>query len=179
MKRYFLLILLLVTLLCGCNITSLDNSTNKPNFNDGNSNNQQEGNNNETNKYNLTTPNFTTRKISSIDEITLDDFFNLGNRVDISVMIKEAELKKLQADYETGYKSEIYRFADKVEITLTNYGIEYKWEYANVGIRQKGNTSRNNIISIFYEKCFDMIVECYKCFSFVFFEFIQTNNYFM
>ena len=97
-------------------------------------------------EFNIIDPVFDTRRINSIDEITMDDFFNLGNRIDIKVTISNSELKKLQSDYETGRKSEIYRLASKVVITLTNYGMEYKWEFENVGIRQKGNTSRQNII---------------------------------
>lgn len=95
----------------------------------------------------ITAPVFETRKLSSIDEVTMDDFFNLGNRVDIKVTISDSELKKLQSDYETGYKSEIYRLASKVVIKLTNQGTTFTWEFENVGIRQKGNTSRNDIIA--------------------------------
>ena len=96
--------------------------------------------------FNIKAPEFETRKINAIEEVIMDDFFNLGNRVDIKVSISESELRKLQSDYETGHKSEIYRLASKVEIILTNYGTEYRWEYNNVGIRQKGNTSRKEII---------------------------------
>ena len=98
--------------------------------------------NNQNYKFKINEPDFSTRKINNIDEITMEDFFNLGNRIDIKINISNEELKKLQADYETGYKSEIYRLASKVVITLTNFGNKYTWEYENVGIRQKGNTSR-------------------------------------
>ena len=37
--------------------------------------------------YTINEANFETRKINSIDEITMDDFFNLGNRIDIRVSI--------------------------------------------------------------------------------------------
>lgn len=92
-------------------------------------------------------PVFETRKINYIDEVTADDFFNLGNRIDIKVTISNSELNKLQKDYETGHKSEIYRLASKVVITLTNYNNKFVWEFENVGIRQKGNTSRKAIIN--------------------------------
>ncbi len=107
-------------------------------------------------------PDFETRKIGSIDDVTSDDLFNLGNKVDVRISISDEELKKLQADYETGYKSEIYRVADKVTIRLTNCGTPYTWEFSNVGIRQKGNTSRENIlvngeinVQNHYKLCFD------------------------
>ena len=125
-----------------------DNSSNDD-IQNGDDNNQNDDNNNQevVKKFLISNPNFETRKIYSIDEVTMADFFNLGNRVDIKVSISNSELKKLQSDYETGKKSEIYRLASKVVITLTNYGNKYKWEFENVGIRQKGNTSRQNIIN--------------------------------
>ena len=90
-------------------------------------------------------PNFSNRKIASKDDVTFDDLFNLGNKVSISVDISDKQLALLQSDYESGYKSEIYRIADKVDITLTNYGNTYSWSFDQVGIRQKGNTSREEI----------------------------------
>ncbi len=97
------------------------------------------------NLFKFNEPNFETRKIENINEITSDDLFNLGNKVEISISISDAELNKLQDDYETGYKSEIYRVADLVSIKLTNYENAFTWEYKNVGIRQKGNTSRDDV----------------------------------
>ena len=97
--------------------------------------------------YPISSPDFEIRKITNIDDVTMEDFFNLGNKIDIQVEIKDSELRKLQSDFDTGLKSEIYRLASKVTIKLTNYGTEYKWEYLNVGIRQKGNTSRQSIFS--------------------------------
>ena len=93
----------------------------------------------------LKEPDFTTRQIASIDDVTFDDLFDLGNKVSINVEVSDEQLKLLQKDYETGYKTEIYRIADKVDITLVNYGNTYTWSFDQVGIRQKGNTSRKNI----------------------------------
>lgn len=93
----------------------------------------------------LKSPDFSTRRISSIDDVTFEDLFNLGNRVTIDIDIRDEELQKLQNDYQTGYKSEIYHIADEVTITLTNYDNTYTWTYDQVGIRQKGNTSRKSI----------------------------------
>jgi hypothetical protein len=116
--------------------------TNNPETNNPETDNKPTIDTNTPLSYEIKEPNFNTRKINSIDEVTMDDFFNLGNRIDIKINISNEELKKLQADYDTGYKSEIYRLASKVVITLTNFGNKYTWEYENVGIRQKGNTSR-------------------------------------
>lgn len=101
--------------------------------------------NNQNYKFKINEPDFSTRKINNIDEITMEDFFNLGNRIDVKIYISKSELNKLQDDFNTGLKSEIYRLANKVVISLTNNGKVFKWEYENVGIRQKGNTSRREI----------------------------------
>ena len=127
-----------------------DNNQNNDNQDDpsnDDNNNSNDDNQEVVRKFLISNPNFETRRINSIDEVTMADFFNLGNRVDIKVSISNSELKKLQSDYETGKKTEIYRLASKVVIILTNYGNQYKWEFENVGIRQKGNTSRQNIIN--------------------------------
>ena len=124
-----------------------DNQNNDDNNQDDNTSDDDNNQEELVKQFLISTPNFETRRINSISEITMQDFFNLGNRVDIKVSISNTELKKLQSDYETGKKSEIYRLASKVVITLTNYNNKFKWEFENVGIRQKGNTSRQNIIN--------------------------------
>ena len=93
----------------------------------------------------LKSPDFSTRKINSKEEVAFEDLFNLGNKVSIEINVSDKELQKLQNDYETGYKSEIYHIADSVKISLTNYGKTFTWEFDQVGIRQKGNTSRKDI----------------------------------
>lgn len=94
-------------------------------------------------------PDFSTRKIASKDDVTFDDLFNLGNKVSINVSISEKQLNLLQEDYakfeEKGWKSETYRIADKVEISLVNSNNTYTWSFDQVGIRQKGNTSRKDV----------------------------------
>jgi spore coat protein CotH len=104
-------------------------------------------NNNEEDNYEIALPNFETRLIASKNDVTYDDFFNLGNTISINIDISNDELQKIQDDYETKYKSEIYHRADKVTISLTNYSNTFTWEFENVGIRQKGNTSRNEIFN--------------------------------
>ena len=179
MKK-FILILFLILFLSSCNYLETDNNTdlmtpdektnnietNNPETNNPETDNKPTIETNTPLSYVIKEPNFETRKISSIDEVTMDDFFNLGNRIDIKINISNEELKKLQADYETGYKSEIYRLASKVVITLTNFGNKYTWEYENVGIRQKGNTSRipiyngdGNINLNHYKLSFDEYIE--------------------
>jgi len=142
MKK-FIFVLALSALLtsCGTQITPDDNTNNNNNNNQDN----DDKNNNEK-LLNFNAPNYETRKINSIDEVTSDDLFNIGNTVDISISISDEELNKLQDDYETGYKNDTYHVADSVTINLTNYEQTFTWNFNNVGIRQKGNTSRKDIL---------------------------------
>ena len=59
--------------------------------------------------YELKDPDFSVPKRNDKDEFTFDDFFNLGNTVVINVDVSMEELDKLQADYQTGFKSEVYQ----------------------------------------------------------------------
>lgn len=97
-------------------------------------------------EMNLKEPDFLNRKISSKEDVKYTDLFNLGNHIKIDIQISDVELNKLQSDFESEGKSNVYRVADKVTISLTNYENTFVWEYDNVGIRQKGNTSRLDIL---------------------------------
>lgn len=173
MKRILILIMLFMVSLSACNIVNddLDQVPSKDTIDNGDTDKNEEnnasgdtsidnnpddsennGSNNEKEdpiekQFSIAEPIFDTPILNSIEEVSMEDFFNLGNRVDIKVNISEQELRKLQNDYETGRKSEIYRLANKVTITLKNYNNSFVWEFENVGIRQKGNTSRQNIIN--------------------------------
>ena len=92
-------------------------------------------------------PDFTTRKITTKDDVQFDDLFNLGNKVDVKVYVSDSELNLLANDHKTGYKNQTYHRADKVVISLKNYDNTFTWEYENVGLRQKGNTSRQDIFN--------------------------------
>ncbi len=143
-KSLIILSFLFLIVSCGnSNVSSLTNNDNSS-FTSEETNSSEATNND---SFNLKEPTFVNRKISSKDEVTADDLFSLYNHVDVKVYISDTELNKLQSDYKTGYKSDIYRVADKVIISLTNYGTTYSWEFDYVGIRQKGNTSRRDIIN--------------------------------
>jgi spore coat protein CotH len=95
--------------------------------------------------YSYAEPDFSTPKHTAKSQFVYDDLFNLGNKVSINVEVPDDELRALQSDYETGLKSEIYRRASKVTITIRNNNEDFIWTFDNVGIRQKGNTSRRSI----------------------------------
>lgn len=138
-KIIFVLALSALLTSCGTQITPDDD-----NYNNNNQDNDDKNSNEKLLNFNA--PNYETRKINSIDEVTSDDLFNIGNTVDISISISDEELNKLQDDYETGYKNDTYHVADSVTINLTNYEQTFTWNFNNVGIRQKGNTSRKDIL---------------------------------
>lgn len=89
------------------------------------------------------------RTIASKLDVTFDDFFNPYNKVSIQIDISDSELQKLENDFDAErpqQKTEKYRHAEKVTISLTNEGNTFVWEFDDVGIRQKGNMSRNHIL---------------------------------
>lgn len=94
----------------------------------------------------LASPDFTTREIPNKDAVKYDDLFNLGNQVSISIDMEDEELEKLQEDLQNyewyGNKNQLYRRCRSVTITLKNYSKTFSWTIEDVGIRQKGNTSR-------------------------------------
>lgn len=96
----------------------------------------------------LLAPDFSTRRIPNQDSVKYDDLFNLGNTVSISIDMEDSELEKLQDDLdyyvETGCKNQLYRHCKSVTITLKNYENTFSWTIKDVGIRQKGNTSRKD-----------------------------------
>ena len=72
-------------------------------------------------------------------QVGLYEFFNIENKVDIKVNISSSELRKIDNDYSTGNK-ETYRICD---LDILYLGLHFHYE--EVGIRQKGNTSRGAI----------------------------------
>ena len=79
------------------------------------------------------------------EEVTYKDLFNLNNKVEVLIEADKEELDKIENDKRYGHKSEIYHLAKKFTLNLTNGDNVFTWEFENVGIRQKGNTSREEI----------------------------------
>lgn len=81
----------------------------------------------------------------SEDEKIFDELFNLENKVTVRIDISDKELEKIQKDFDKydsmGNKSPIYRIADKVTITIG----DESYEIEEVGIRIKGNTTREPV----------------------------------
>ena len=68
------------------------------------------------------------RTIASQLDVTFDDFFNPYNKVSIKIDISDSELQLLQKDFEEGgpqQKTDKYRHAQKVTISLTNSKFSY------------------------------------------------------
>lgn len=100
--------------------------------------------------YTIGTPDLSYRNIEEEGGIpTLKDFFNIHNKITIDVDLSEETLEKLQESFlkykNDGKKSEKYYHADSVTISIENYSTTYKYTFKDVGIRQKGNMSREHM----------------------------------
>lgn len=93
-----------------------------------------------------------TQTPDSGDEYAIfEALFNKENHISVRLDISDAEMLKLQKDYESysswGSKSPIYRMAD-LYVAITDIdGNVSEYTVEQVGIRMKGNTSRNNFYS--------------------------------
>ena len=78
-------------------------------------------------------------------EVEYQEFFDINTRVEITIKMSKSELKKLNNDYSqykyNGGKSPLSRSAD-VEI---KFG-EKVYNFDQVGIKMKGNTSRTQFL---------------------------------
>ncbi|MBO4540813.1 MAG: hypothetical protein J5736_02440, partial [Bacilli bacterium] len=105
----------------------------------------------------ITDPDFSCPKRNSKEEVIYKDLFNLNNKVEIQIDVDREELQKINDETEYGgfstNKPETYHLAKRFALTLHNGDKEFSWEVENVGIRQKGNTSRNPIFEDNGEVC--------------------------
>lgn len=86
------------------------------------------------------------------DELQLFyDLFDHNNHISLSLDISDAELKKLQQDYDNynarGSKSPIYRMADLYVTIRKPNGETLEYKIEQVGVRMKGNMSRTSFYS--------------------------------
>lgn len=155
MKRIICLLLALVLLLSGCKVLNDPGETTTVPSQDGNSD-PVPGPDTDPVVPSVTVPYEETVPDSSDDIIDIgyerlplaeedlyEQLFDPNCKVEIDIDMSDAELSKLQADYERyrdmGSKSPIYRMAD---VTIKINGTAYR--IADVGVRMKGNTSRTN-----------------------------------
>ena len=84
------------------------------------------------------------------EEQLYQQLFDPNNKIEVDLDMPEAELQKLQDDYdryaEMGSKSPIYRKAT-VSISITNPDNTIVYRIPEVGVRMKGNTSRTDFYS--------------------------------
>lgn len=88
---------------------------------------------------------------SPTEEELFSLLFDIQNKISLQLDMTDAELAKMQADYEkydkNGSKSPIYRMADlKITITTPEQQV-YSYTIEEVGVRMKGNTSRTDFYS--------------------------------
>lgn len=98
------------------------------------------------------TSNVSTKPVEDLtnDDLTYLDLFDINNAISVEINMSTTELKKIQNDYykysNLNAKSPIYRRADNVKITITIKNKDFVFEYDDVGVRMKGNTSRHDFI---------------------------------
>ena len=89
-------------------------------------------------------------KLPCTEEQLYQQLFDPNNKIEVDLDMSEAELQKLQDDYdrydEMGSKSPIYRKAT-VSISVTDAESTVVYRIAEVGVRMKGNTSRTDFYS--------------------------------
>lgn len=144
MKRKLLTLISACFLLAGCGISNIEPSS--PSNSSNNVDNEEEPSNDP--KWAIKNPDATSCPIrAEKKDVVYTDLFNLHNRVSISVNVSNTELSKLEEDRSHGGKSEIYRIAANVTITLKNGNNTFEWNFDNVGIRQKGGVfSRSQVL---------------------------------
>ncbi|MBE5927029.1 MAG: hypothetical protein E7270_08730 [Lachnospiraceae bacterium] len=93
------------------------------------------------------TYNIDTDTLPYTQEQIYNQLFDINNKVEIDIDMSNAELQKMQDDYNKysnmGSKSPIYRMAD-LYVTITTSTDKYTYVVDEVGVRMKGNTSRTS-----------------------------------
>ena len=163
MKKSKLTLLLLVfAFLSGCSISIGNPTTNSTTPGATTSSttaiSSSTSNNPQTTPTEIVTPSTTTSvavpttPIENLtpEDLTYLDLFDINNIITIEINMSSSELNKIQEDYikydQLGGKSPIYRKADNVKITINKQGKDFVFEYDEVGVRMKGNTSRHKFI---------------------------------
>lgn len=151
----------LLPLLVGCNFAPQSNN-NKGNTDDssgdksdGSSGSDDSGGQSDqpsSDVFKIKDPDTSFVQRNSKEEVTYEDLFNLNNKVEITIDVDKSEMQKINDDNVYGgdfdtIKPETYRLAKKFTLKLTNGSNTFTWELENVGIRQKGNTSRRPIFT--------------------------------
>ena len=142
-KTRIFLLLLSSVMISSCTLVQHNSSGGSSNNNETNTEGQTSDNSIQ--KGTILAPDYSYQVRKKKEDITIDDLFNLHNKVEILINVDKEELDKIQEDNNRGHKPEIYHLAKEVTIKLTNNSQTFTWEFENVGIRQKGNLSREPV----------------------------------
>ena len=154
-KTKFILLasVLLLPLATGCSLFKINTDSNSEKGSTSGQSQPSGGGTSETQpsfNYQLAEPNTSFVQRQTKEEVTSDDLFNLNNKVEITIDVDRAEMQKINDDNSSEFeygsiKPETYRLAKSFNLKLHNGDKVFEWTLENVGIRQKGNTSRTPI----------------------------------
>ncbi len=145
MKHFwFSLLLVSPLLLGGCDLFQPKNGSNGG---DDESTDSGSSGEDDPNKNLIANPNLKAVIRTNKDEVTYEDLFNIYNKVSIELTVTREEMEKIAEDNQQGPKPDMYRLASNFKLTMQNGTNTFVWEIPNVGIRQKGNTSRGPIFN--------------------------------
>lgn len=91
------------------------------------------------------------------DEQLYEQLFDIHNKIDISLDMSNEEMAKLESDYEKNSSSPIYRMGN-ITFTITQEdGTKNAYLIKEVGIRMKGNMTRNKFFNKSTNQVYDLI----------------------
>ena len=91
------------------------------------------------------------------DEQLYEQLFDIHNKIDISLDMSNEEMAKLESDYERNSSSPIYRMGN-ITFTITQEdGTKNAYLIKEVGIRMKGNMTRNKFFNKSTNQVYDLI----------------------
>ena len=150
MKHLWLSLLFISPLLLGgCDLFTPNNPSNSNNTDSSEESSQGSSSSGEDVPSQNTIANPVLKEVirANKDEVTYEDLFNIYNKISIEITVSRQEMEKIAEDNQMGHKPDMYRLAENFKLTMQNGDNLFVWEIPNVGIRQKGNTSRGPIFN--------------------------------
>ncbi len=91
------------------------------------------------------------------DDEIYNQLFDLNNKVTVDIDMSNAEMAKLEKDFEKNSKSPIYRMCDVTITIALKDGTVTSYRIPETGIRMKGNMTRNEFYDVSENRVFNLI----------------------